>query len=71
MGLFVKVHIDPEKCKDPDEVKAWAGVCPVGIFKMRDGRPVVVEDNEDECTFCGLCLQACRSGAIKIEKLYE
>ena len=71
MGLFVRVHIDQEKCGNPEEVKAWAGVCPVGIFKMNDAKPVVLEENEDECTFCGLCLQACPSGAIKIEKLYE
>jgi NAD-dependent dihydropyrimidine dehydrogenase PreA subunit len=43
----------------------------VGIFKLVNGQPVVVEENEDECTFCGLCLQACPSGAIRIEKLYE
>ncbi|MFZ7126463.1 MAG: 4Fe-4S binding protein [Desulfobacterales bacterium] len=71
MGEFVRVLIDQQKCTNPDEVEAWVGVCPVGIFKMKDGKPCVVEENEDECTFCGLCLQACRSGAITIEKLYE
>lgn len=71
MGLFVKVHINPEKCNDLKEMKAWAGVCPVGIFKMKSGNLVVVEENEDECTFCGLCLQSCRNGAVRIEKLYE
>ncbi|RJQ80169.1 MAG: ferredoxin [Desulfobacteraceae bacterium] len=71
MGEFIRVHIDQEKCKSPDEVKAWASVCPVGIFKVHDGKAYVVEENEDECTFCGLCLQVCRSGAVTIEKLYE
>jgi NAD-dependent dihydropyrimidine dehydrogenase PreA subunit len=71
MGVFIKVLIDPEKCQSPDEVKAWVDVCPVGIFKMKGGKPYVIEENEDECTFCGLCLQVCRKGAVKIEKLYE
>jgi NAD-dependent dihydropyrimidine dehydrogenase PreA subunit len=71
MGVFVRIHIDLDKCQDPQEVKAWTGVCPVGIFKLVNGQPVVVEENEDECTFCGLCLQACPGGAIRIEKLYE
>jgi len=71
MGEFIRVVIDQEKCGDPDEVKVWAGVCPVGIFEMKNGRPSVAEENEDECTLCGLCLEACRNGAVTIEKLYE
>jgi NAD-dependent dihydropyrimidine dehydrogenase PreA subunit len=71
MGEFIRVVIDPEKCGDPDEVKVWAGVCPVGIFEMKKGRPFVAEENEDECTLCELCLEACSNGAVTIEKLYE
>lgn len=71
MGEFVRVVIDQEKCGNHDEVKAWIGACPVGIFEMKDRRPSVVEENEDECTLCGLCLEACPKGAVTIEKLYE
>ena len=71
MGEFVRIIIDQDKCGNLDEVKAWAGVCPVGLFEMINDRPSVVEENEDECTLCGLCLEACQSGAVKIEKLYE
>ncbi|RJR53224.1 MAG: ferredoxin [Desulfobacteraceae bacterium] len=71
MGVFVRIVIDQEKCVDPDRDKAWMGVCPLGIFELRNGRPSVVEENEDECTLCGLCLDACKTGAVKIRKLYE
>ena len=71
MGEFVRVVIDQEKCGDPDGVKRWIGVCPLGMFELKNGRPTVVEENEDECTLCGLCLDACKTGAVKIQKLYE
>jgi len=30
----------------------------------------VVEENEDECTLCDLCLERCPTGAIVIRTLY-
>lgn len=71
MGEFVRIIIDRDKCTNPDEIKSWARVCPVGVFEMKNGLLAVVEENVDECTFCGLCRQACQAGAVAIEKLYE
>ena len=38
---------------------------------MEGGRPVVVGENEDECTLCELCLQVGVPDTITIVKLYE
>ncbi len=71
MGEFVRIVIDENKCGDAGEAESWINICPVGVFELVDGRPQVVEENEDECTFCGLCLDACPNGAITIIKLYD
>ncbi len=71
MGEFIRVVIDHEKSGDQDQIKKWMGICPVGIFKMQDKQPSVVEENEDECTLCMLCLEAGPSGAVTIKKLYD
>ncbi|MBC7110068.1 MAG: 4Fe-4S binding protein [Archaeoglobi archaeon] len=66
MGVFVKVELNPEKCSEPEKL---AEICPVDIFAVKDGKVVVVEENEDECTFCNLCVQYCPEG-VKYTKLY-
>ena len=71
MGEFIKVDIDLSSCTDISEAAKWVEVCPVNIFKLKDGQPVVVEENEDECTLCMLCIDAFPKAAIKIHKLYE
>lgn len=72
MGEFIKVIIDRAKCGSPEEIQRWVRVCPVNIFKMDGDAPVVVEENEDECTLCDLCRQqADTPGAVAIVKLYE
>jgi len=71
MGEFISIIIDQEKCGDIEEVKAWVQVCPVDIFELKNGKPSVVEENEDECTLCDLCVEACNTGAITIKKLYK
>jgi NAD-dependent dihydropyrimidine dehydrogenase PreA subunit len=43
----------------------------VNIFGKEGDNPSVIEDNEDECTLCDLCIQACIPKAITIRKLYE
>jgi len=43
----------------------------VSIFAEDGEYPKAVDANEDECTLCGLCLEACRPKAIKVRKLYE
>jgi len=71
MGEFIKVTIDFGKCVGIKECGGCVRVCPVNIFEERGNNPEVIEDNEDECTLCGLCLDACTPGAITITKLYE
>ncbi|MGD2185402.1 MAG: hypothetical protein PVI71_04700 [Desulfobacterales bacterium] len=71
MGEFIKVGIDVSKCAGRKKAAEWVQVCPVNIFKMADNLPVVVAENEDECTLCMLCVEAFPKGAIRIHKLYE
>ena len=71
MGEFIKVDINWSKCKRKNKIVEWVQVCPVNIFKMEADLPVVVEENEDECTLCMLCIEAFPKGAITIHKLYE
>ncbi|WP_300337590.1 ferredoxin-type protein NapF [Accumulibacter sp.] len=40
-------------------------VCPTRIISDRDGGYPVVDFAVGECTFCGACVDACRSGALQ------
>jgi ferredoxin len=71
MGEFIEAEIDLEKCLGIQECGECVQVCSVSIFEKQDNHPIVIEDNEDECTLCELCLKACSPGAITIRKLYE
>ena len=71
MGEFIKVEIDLKKCTDLSDAAKWVQVCPVNIFAVENNQPIVVEENEDECTLCMLCLDAFPQGAVTIHKLYE
>ncbi|MDD5223050.1 MAG: 4Fe-4S dicluster domain-containing protein [bacterium] len=68
MGLFVTVKLNPEECQDG--CKSCLDVCPVGIFRIEGGKVKVVADNEDECTFCELCLERCGQKLVEIIKNY-
>jgi len=74
MGMFVKIEIDNNKCKNMKDCKICEDVCPVEIFKFEksdnNGKISIVQENEDECIFCNLCLEKCPQGAITIKKLY-
>ena len=71
MSEFIKVEIDLSKCAGTKEITGWVQVCPVNIFKMENNLPVVIAENEDECTLCMLCVEVFPKGAITIHKLYE
>jgi len=71
MGEFIKLDIDLSKCADISDAAKWAAVCPVNIFKIEDRKPVIVVENEDECTLCMLCIDAFPPGTVTIRKLYE
>ncbi len=71
MSEFIKVGIDFTKCAGIAKCGGCVKVCPVNIFDEDGDTPFVNEENEDECTLCDLCLQACTPKVITIRKLYE
>ena len=71
MGMFIRVEIDDKKCLGLEKSGECIRICPVNIFEAKDGRVVVKEENEDECTLCELCLTRCKPSTIRIKKLYE
>lgn len=71
MGLFVKLKINRDKLgDDPQVITRLVEACPVDIFYQRDGKLKTDPENEDECTFCKLCLELSPEGAIEIQKKY-
>ena len=71
-GMFIRCEVDAPVSGDPALAKQLAGVCPVDIFAVDgDGRARVVEENQDECILCGLCLDVGPPGAVRVIKLYD
>jgi NAD-dependent dihydropyrimidine dehydrogenase PreA subunit len=58
---MVEVKVDLEKC-DGDGV--CADTCPVEVFEIKDGKSVVV--NNDECIVCRACEVQCPKSAIEV-----
>ena len=72
MPMFVHLEVDPAAAADTELAKKLVEVCPVNIFEQdADGTCVVVEENEDECVLCDLCVQAAPEGQVRVIKLYE
>ncbi len=71
MGIFIRLEIDEQTCLGVKACGLCIKTCPVKIFEKQDDRPVSVEENEDECTLCTLCLTECTPKAIRLLKLYE
>lgn len=72
MPMFVHVEIDDEVAGDAELAKKLVDVCPVNIFALdANGRAAIVEENEDECVLCDLCVQAAPPGQVRVIKLYE
>jgi NAD-dependent dihydropyrimidine dehydrogenase PreA subunit len=70
--MFVHVEIDAEAAADTELARKLVEVCPVNIFEQApDGTARVVEENEDECVLCDLCVQAAPEDKVRILKLYE
>lgn len=70
MGMFIKVRLNKDQ-KFANGHVSLEKICPVDIFRQEGEQIVVVEDNEDECTLCGLCIDALPKGSVIIERLYE
>ncbi len=72
MPMFVHLEIDADVAADTELAKKLVEVCPVNIFEQDNtGKCVVVEENEDECVLCDLCVQAAPEGKVRVIKLYE
>ncbi len=71
MSLFVNLEIDRQNCLGLRECGKCLKVCPVSIFGEDGDYPQTIEANQDECTLCELCLEACGPRVITVRKLYE
>ena len=71
MSMFIKLEVNPEVASNPGLVSKLVEICPVDIFDQDDGKLRIVDENEDECTLCDLCIEAAPEGAVKVIKLYE
>ena len=69
-GTFIDVEVADSIRDDAELAKKLEEVCPVDIFKATDSGVEIVEENEDECVLCDLCVEAAPTGAVKIKKLY-
>ena len=58
------VTVDAEKCEGCGEC---ANNCPVAVFKMENGKCVVVQG--DLCEGCETCISVCPSGAITLKEM--
>ncbi|MCH7836261.1 MAG: ferredoxin [Chloroflexi bacterium] len=66
------MEVDSKAAADRELAKKLVEVCPVSIFDLDDeGKARVVEENEDECVLCDLCVQAAPPGQVRVIKLYE
>ncbi len=71
-SMFIRLEVDADAAADRELSKKLVDVCPVNIFDLDgEGKARVVEENEDECVLCDLCVQAAPPGQVRIVKLYE
>ncbi len=71
-SMFIRVEVDARAAADRELAKKLVDICPVSIFVQADnGSALVVEENEDECVLCDLCVQAAPPGQVRVIKLYE
>ncbi len=71
MSEFIRVEIDFQKCVGIKECGKCIGVCPVDIFGKKADHPAIIQENQDECTLCDLCIESCAPCAIDITRIYE
>lgn len=70
MGLFIRVEVDQSLCMAHQGCRLCLSVCPVDILAYLDGSVSALEELEDECLLCDLCVTTCPVKAITVNKLY-
>ncbi len=55
------IFFDAEKCTG---CTGCVVICPMDLWKMREGRARLEPDYREKCMECGSCFIACESGAI-------
>ena len=70
-GVFIEVEVDEPVAGDPELARKLEEACPVDIFSASESGVSIVEENQDECVLCGLCLDATPDGAVTVRKLYD
>lgn len=55
------IAFDPGKCTG---CSGCAVVCPMDLWKMREGTAQLEPDYREKCMECGACYVACEAGAI-------
>jgi NAD-dependent dihydropyrimidine dehydrogenase PreA subunit len=59
--MMATIKVDIQKC---DECSTCASVCPVGVYEIKEGKSVVV--NQDACLVCRACETQCPKSAITV-----
>ena len=55
------IFFDAEKCTG---CSGCVIICPMDLWKLREGRAALAKDYREKCMECGSCFIACESGAI-------
>ncbi|NPV58379.1 MAG: 4Fe-4S binding protein [Actinobacteria bacterium] len=55
------IFFDADKCTG---CSGCVVICPMDLWKLREGRARLAEDYREKCMECGSCYIACESGAI-------
>ncbi|MHB1161325.1 MAG: hypothetical protein ACYC66_14055 [Chloroflexota bacterium] len=71
MSLFIELKIDQSKFPTLESRQQVAGVCPVDAFVADEKGLHAHPENEDECTFCDLCIRKAPKGSIQVVKSYQ
>lgn len=58
---MVEIKVDSDECTG---CKICVDTCPVGVYKIQDGKSVPVK--VEECIVCRVCEAQCPEGAIQV-----
>ena len=70
-GVFIRCDVSDSVAGDPELARKLEEACPVDIYAATESGVDVVEENQDECVLCGLCLDAAPDGTVTVHKLYD